>query len=98
MATKINAARSTLSHRSERCSEALLITLCTATLWWSIGSQLPEGKIAAEHGQTRCAEGVRQRHKKGRVAVGSRAVCQDQTVAGRTGRLVQKSSNRHPIL
>lgn len=98
MATKINAARSMSSHGSKRCSEAVLITFCTAALWWSIGSQLPEGKIAAEHCQTRGAEGVRQRHKKGRVAVGSRAVCQDQTVASRTGRLVQKSSNRHPIL
>jgi hypothetical protein len=98
MATKINAARCTSSHRSKRCSEALLITFCTATLWWSMGSQLAEGKIAAEHGQTRGAEGVRQRHKKGRVAVGSRAVCQDETVASRIGRVVQKPSNRHPIL
>ena len=93
MATKKDAARSTSSHGSKRCSEALLVSFCAATLWWSIGSQLPEGKIAAEHGQTRGAEGVGQRHKKGRVAVRSRAVRQDETVAGRTGRLMQKPSN-----
>jgi hypothetical protein len=98
MATKKNAARSMSPHGIKRCSEALLVTFCTATLWWSMGSQLSEGKIAAEHGQTRGAEGVRQRHKKGRVAVGSRAVCQDETVASRTGRVVKKPSNRHPIL
>jgi len=88
MTTKKNAARSTSSHGVKRCSETLLVSFCSATLWWSIGSQLPEGKIAAEHGQTRGAEGFRQRHKKGRVTVRSRAVCQNETVASRTGRLV----------
>jgi len=80
------------------CSQALLIKFRAATLWWPMRSQLPEGKIASEHGQPRGAERIRQRYKEGRVAVRSCPMGQDETVANRIGRMVQKSSNRQPML
>jgi hypothetical protein len=55
--------------------------------------QLTEGQIAAEDGQPGGAERARQCHEKGRIAVRSRAVRQDEAIPTRIGRAVQKPSN-----
>jgi len=98
MTSQKHAARNLPSHGSNCCSESLLVAFCTATLRRSVRSRLAEGEIAAEDGQPRGAEGTRQRHEKGRVAVRSRAVRQDEAFSSRIGRAVQKPSNRYFIL
>jgi hypothetical protein len=40
----------------------LLVTLRAATWWWPVRSQLAEGEIAAEDGNSRGAERIRQCH------------------------------------
>src|SRR5260370_3174993 len=98
MASQKYATRSLSSHGCNCCSESLLVTFRTATLWWPVRSQLAEGEIAAEDGQPGGAERTRQHHEKRRVAVRSRAVRQDEAVHTRIGRVVQKSSNWYFIL
>src|SRR5271156_121829 len=98
MATQKHAARSLLSHGSNCCSESLLVTFRTATMWWPVGSQLAEGKIAAEDSQSGVAECFCQSYEKWRVAVRSCAVRQDEAIPTRVGRAMQKTSNWYFIL
>jgi hypothetical protein len=103
MATQKHSARrlslrSLSSHGSNGCSKSLLVTFRTATLRRPVRSRLAEGQIAAEDGQPGGAECTRQRHEKRRVAVGSRAVRQDEAISCRVGRLMQKPSNWYFIL
>ena len=86
------------SHGSNCRSKSLLVTFRTVTLRWPVRSQLAEREVAAEDGQPGGAESTRQRHEKRRVAVGSRAVRQDEAISCRVGRLMQKPSNWYFIL
>jgi hypothetical protein len=93
MATHKHTARSLSSHGSNCCSESLLVTFRTVTLWWPVWPQLAEREIAAEDGEPGGAERTRQRHEKRRVAGRSRAVRQDEAIPIRIGRAMQKPSN-----
>jgi len=62
-----------------------------------MGSQLPEGQIAAEDDHPRRTERICQGNEKWRVAIRSRAVCQDEAIPSGTARAVQKPSNRYFI-
>ena len=97
MAAQKHTARSLLPHGRNRCSEPLLVPFRTATLWWPMGPQLPEGEIAAEDGHPRGAERVGQRHEKWRVAIRSRAVRQDEVITAGTARAVQETANGYFI-
>src|SRR5260370_28266257 len=97
MASQKYAARSLSSHGCNCCSESLLVTFRTATLWWPVRSQLSEGKIAAEDGHPRSAERIRQYHEKRRVAVRPRAVRQDEAITARASRPVQEPSDGYFI-
>ena len=56
--------------------------------------RLAKRKVAAENRQAACAEGARQRHEKCRLAVSSGTVRENQAIAARTFRGVQKAANR----
>jgi hypothetical protein len=58
-----------------------------------MGPQLPEGEIAAQDGNPRGAERIRQCHEKRRVAIRSGAVRQDEAIAAGTVRAVQEPVN-----
>jgi hypothetical protein len=64
MATEKHAARSLSLHGRNGCSKSLLVTFRTAALRRPVRSRLAEGQIAAEDGQPRGAESIRQRHEK----------------------------------
>jgi hypothetical protein len=74
-----------------------LIPFRTATWWWPVGPQLPEGEIAAEDGHPRGTERIRQCHEKWRVAIRSRAVRQDEAIPAGTARTVQEPSHGYFI-
>lgn len=59
---------------------------------------LAEGQVAAENRQSGSVEGLGQRHQQQRVAVGSRAVRQDEAVSLMDSGLVQEASNSRPII
>src|SRR5260370_16457951 len=84
MASQKYAARSLSSHGCNCCSESLLVTFRTATLWWPVRSQLAEGEIAAEDGQPGGAERTRQHHEKRSAPLPSRPTRQDEPTPPRT--------------
>jgi len=55
--------------------------------------RLAERKIKAENSHSRAYKFLRQCHQKGRVAVRSRAVRQDEAITARTAWPVQTASN-----
>jgi hypothetical protein len=98
MAAEKHAARSLSSHGGNGRSEALLVTFRIATLWGPVRSQLAEGEIATEDGQTGGAERARERHEKRGIAVRTCAVGQDEAIPTRIEWAVHKSSNGYFVL
>ena len=80
MTTEKDAAWGLLAHGFDRLSESLLIALRTAARWWSVRSQLAEGEIEAEDGESGGAEGVGKGDEEGGVGACSSAVCEDEAV------------------
>jgi hypothetical protein len=80
-------------HGGDGRSEALLIAFRAAARRWPVRAQLAKGKIAAEDGEPRGAEGIRQRGEQRSVAVRSRAVGEDKAIAAGSGRGMQISPN-----
>ena len=97
MTTQEHTARSVPPHGSNRRAKALLIPFRTAPRRWPVRSQLAKGKVAAENGDSRCAEPIGQCHEKRRVAVRSRAVSKDDAIPCRALRAVEVSPNAYFI-
>jgi hypothetical protein len=55
--------------------------------------QLAKREIAAEHGQPREAERIRQRHEERRLAIRPRTVRQDEPIVTRIGGAMDEPSN-----
>ena len=77
--------------------EALLIAFGAAAWRRTVRTQLAEGKIATEHGESGGAEGIGERDEKRRVAVRSGAVGEEETVAAGVGQRVEVTANRYLI-
>jgi hypothetical protein len=93
MAAEEYAARGLLPHGRDGGFKSLLVAFRTAALGWPVGTRLAKGQIAAEDGESGVAECACQGHKKRRIAVRSRAMGQDEGIAGRMGREMEEPAN-----
>jgi hypothetical protein len=93
MAAEEYAARGLLPHGRDGGFKSLLVAFRTAALGPPVGTRLAKGQIAAEDGESGVAECARQGHEERSIAVRSRAVGQDEGIAGRMGREMEEPAN-----
>ncbi len=57
-------------------------------------TRLAKRKIASQHGETHCTKCLCETRQQGRLAIGSRAVSQNETIAIRSCRTMKKALHR----
>ena len=93
MAAEEDVACRLAAHRGEGGLDSLLIAFCASARWRAVRARLAEGQIAAEDCDARVAECGREGNEERGVAIGSGAVGEDKSVAGRIGGEMQEAAN-----
>jgi hypothetical protein len=97
MTAEENLARGLTSYGRDSRFESLLVAFCAAGWWWAGWARLAKGQIAAEGCPSRIAKRRCQSYEKGRVAVGSRAMGQNECIPDRIGWEMKEAANRRLI-
>jgi hypothetical protein len=80
-------------HRFDGRSKSLLVSFRASARRWTLGARLAEWEIAAEDGESRCAEGFGESDQQRSIAVCSGAVGQYQAIAAALRGLVEETAN-----